>query len=185
MKEAFEIIKEYKEIGETEDLVFDDVKIEHFTPELKHEIEQLSELVYLSLNNCQLKSLNHFPQIKNLMTLELNDNQFPIRELLHLSGLTNLKSLDLDGLKIEKVEQLEPLKHLKSLERLEINECDFTEEKENVKKIFEYLPQLEILNGEDKEGNAVDYSEDECSDDDSEEDESNDESDSEEEEDDD
>lgn len=104
MKEAFEIIKQYKEIGDTEDLVFDEVKIEHFTPELKHEVEQLPELAYLSMNNCQLKSLNHFPVVKTLITLELNDNEFPVRELLHLSGLTNLKSLDLDGLKIERVE---------------------------------------------------------------------------------
>lgn len=104
MKEAFDIIKEYKEIGETEDLVLDDLKIEHFTPELKHEIEQLNDLAYLSLNNCHLKSLNHFPLVKNLVTLELNENEFPVRELLHLKGLTELKSLDIDGLKVDKLE---------------------------------------------------------------------------------
>jgi hypothetical protein len=98
MSEVLKIIKEYKEIGNTEDLVLDDTKIEHFTPELKHELESLKELVYLSMNNCDIKSLNHFPVLKNIITLELNENSFPARELVHLKGLANLKALDIDGL---------------------------------------------------------------------------------------
>jgi hypothetical protein len=39
MKEVLKIINEYKEIGNTEDLVLDDTKIENITPELKHELE--------------------------------------------------------------------------------------------------------------------------------------------------
>lgn len=156
-----QIIKEYKEIGNTEDLVLDDTKIEHFTPELKHELEQLNELVYLSMNNCGLKSLNHFPALKNLVTLELNENDFPVRELAHLKDLVNLKSLDIDALNIENLNQLDPLKELKNLQRLEINECDFLEEPENRVKLFKMLPHLEVLNGEDKEGNPVDFSDEE------------------------
>lgn len=103
MKEVLKIINEYKEIGNTEDLVLDDTKVEHFTTELKHELEQLSEMVYLSMNNCGLKSLNHFPELKNLVTLELNENEFPARELAHLKGLKALKALDIDNLDIENV----------------------------------------------------------------------------------
>ena len=161
MKEVLQIIKEYKEIGNTEDLVLDDTKVEHFTPELKHEMEQLAELAYLSMNNCGLKSLNHFPALKNLITLELSENDFPARELSHLKDLAGLRSLDLDCIKIDSLHQLEPLKELKNLQRLEINDCEFVEEPANREKIFKLLPQLEVLNGEDKEGNPVDYSDEE------------------------
>lgn len=149
MKEVIEIINQYKECGNTEDVVLDDIKIEHLTADIKHQLEQIPDLIYLSMNDCKLKTLNHFPHIKNLTTLELNDNEFPAKELTHLSHLTTLKSLDLDGLQITKVEQLEPLKALKNLERLEINECEFAEQDESRKLIFEYLPSLKIFNGED------------------------------------
>ena len=75
------------------------------------------------MNACGLKSLNHFPIVKTLISLELCDNDFPIRELSHLTKLVNLKSLDLDGIQIEKLEQLEVFKELKHLERLEINDA--------------------------------------------------------------
>lgn len=164
MQEALEIISQYKEVGETEDLILDDCKFEHFTAELKHQIEQLPDLLYLSLNNCGLKSLNHFPTLKNVVTLELIDNEFPIRELSHLKGLVALKVLEINGNHLEKIEQLESLKELKHLERLELNECDFADEEQNKKKIFEFLPQLKVLNGEDKDGNAVEFSDEDSED---------------------
>ncbi len=118
MKEVLKIINEYKEIG-SEDLVLDDTKVE-ITQEVKQELEKLSDLVYLSMNNCQIKSLAHFPALKNLVTLELNENEFPARELSHLKGLVALKALDIDSVDIETMAQLEPLKELKNLQRLEL-----------------------------------------------------------------
>ena len=94
------------------------------------------------MNNCGIKSLNHFPALKNLVTLELNENDFPVRELAHLKGLVSLKALDIDNLKVENISQLEPLKELKKLERLELNDCDLLEEEENREKLFEMLPNL-------------------------------------------
>lgn len=117
------------------------------------------------MNNCGLKSLNHFPALKNLITLELNENEFPVRELLHLKGLASLKALDIDNLEIEGLNQLEPLKDLKKLERLELNDCELLEEEENRQKVFKMLPSLQVLNGMDKEGNDVDYSDEEMSED--------------------
>ncbi len=94
------------------------------------------------MNNCGIKSLNHFPALKNLVTLELNENDFPVRELVHLKGLVSLKALDIDNLKIEKLSQLEPLKDLKKLERLEINDCELLEEEENREEVFKMFPNL-------------------------------------------
>lgn len=161
MEEVLKIIEEYKEVGNTEDLVLDDVKMGHITPEVKHQLERISDLLYLSMNACDLKSLNHFPVVKTLVQLDLCDNEFPAKELIHLKDLSQLKSLDLDGNKIEKVEQLEPLKELKHLERLELGDTPLSENDDYREKVFKLLPQLKVVSGQDKDGNEVDGSDDE------------------------
>ena len=44
MDTVMKIINEYKEIGSTEDLVLDEVEIEHITPEMRVEIEKIKDL---------------------------------------------------------------------------------------------------------------------------------------------
>ena len=36
MEQVMKVIEEYKEVGNTDDLVLDDISIGHITPELKH-----------------------------------------------------------------------------------------------------------------------------------------------------
>ncbi len=38
-------------------------------------LEACTRLEYLTINDCQLKNLNHFPKIKSLIALELTDNK--------------------------------------------------------------------------------------------------------------
>lgn len=161
MEQVLKVIEEYKEVGNTDDLVLDDISIGHITPEIKHQIEQIKDLQYLSMNSCNLQSLNHFPTNKSIWSLELQDNTFPAKELMHLAQLSHLKALDLNGNKIEKAEQLEPLKELKHLERLDLEDTPLSELEDYREKVFTILPQLNIVDGYDKEGNELDYTTDE------------------------
>ena len=49
------------EQGEVEDLVLDEIEIAEISSEEKKAIEDLEELLCISLNNCGLKTLKNFP----------------------------------------------------------------------------------------------------------------------------
>ncbi len=69
--------------GET-DLILDDISFLKFTPEIKQQIEKLSEVDSMSLNNCGLSTLKNFPNCTNLRQLELGENDFPSSELVYI-----------------------------------------------------------------------------------------------------
>jgi len=60
---------------EVEQLILDECHFKAFTPQLKKELEKFTGLLYLSLNDCQLKSLEHLPSLPSLLKLDLLDNQ--------------------------------------------------------------------------------------------------------------
>lgn len=114
------------------------------------------------MNSCDLNSLKNFPVNKELYSLELQDNPFPATELVHLKDLTNLKSLDLSGNKIHDVDCLAPLaKSLKKLERIDLEETPLSEQEDYRALVFKLFPSLNIVDGQDKEGNELDYTSDE------------------------
>ena len=113
----------------------------------------------------------------NLNNLELGENDFPANELVHLAGLKELEQLDLHECQIETAEDLVPLKELPNLYVLDISLTTLASKEDFRKQVYETLPNLEILNGVDKEGKIVDIGEDdnisEEEDEDEEEEESN------------
>ena len=42
---------------------------------VKKEMEKFKNIYFLSMNNCGLKSLDNFPQLSDLVRLELIDNE--------------------------------------------------------------------------------------------------------------
>ena len=56
---------------------------------------------------------------------------------------------------------MEPLKELKHLERLDLEDTPLSELEDYREKVFLILPQLNIVDGYDKEGNELDYTTDE------------------------
>lgn len=56
---------------------------------------------------------------------------------------------------------MEPLKELKHLERLDLEDTPLSELEDYREKVFTILPQLNIVDGYDKEGNELDYTTDE------------------------
>lgn len=66
----------------------DEMKIGKFSSEFVQKLSKLENLADLTMNNCEITSLEHFPVSLPLIRLELNDNQFEGADLRHLEGLT-------------------------------------------------------------------------------------------------
>ena len=62
-------------MDEVEQLILDECHFKQFNPQIKKELEKYKNLLYLSLNDCQLKNLDNFPTLPNLLKLDLLDNQ--------------------------------------------------------------------------------------------------------------
>ena len=125
---------------------------------MKNELESVSNLLCLSLNNCKLESLENFPKVPSLIRLEIMDNSFPGEHLTHLTALSSLQSLSLANNKISDFKQLEPLKSITNLVQLDLSECPISENPEYRKKVFSMLEKLHILDNLDEEGKPFEYS---------------------------
>lgn len=156
--EAIEMIQKELENGEVEELFLDGIKIEKINDDLQKELQKLDELICLSLNDCGLVSLINLPKKESLIRLELMENKFAARELEHLSALTGLQSLSLGANRIEKLEDLEPLKRLEELVQLDLSETGVSKIEDYRKRVFEFLPKLQILDNCDATGNEYAYS---------------------------
>ena len=181
-KEALEIIKKESQSGIVEELFLDDITITTISPELKKEIEKQADLMCLSLNNCGLTSLANFPTKPTLIRLELMENKFPAKDLHFVGAITSLQSLSLGSNTINSIEDIAPLKALENLIQLDLSETGLSKTPDYRKNVFELIPNLQVLDNLDVDGNEYEYSSDEDGegDDDEEGDENDDESDDEE-----
>jgi len=144
--------------------------------------DEFESLEYLVVSNIGLSTLKGFPNLTNLKQLELADNCLN-GGLENLKPCVNLTHLDLKGNKIQCMEQLEPLAGLKNLKVLELENCELAKTDNYRKKIFELLPNVQYIDGLDKNGeeleeeefeNEADSGEDDEEDDDDDEDEDDD-----------
>jgi len=117
-------------------------------------LEKFTNLRTLTLNGCGLSTLEGFPQLQNLVRLELSDNNLSDGlEALQDACLVNLKSLSLAGNKFSSLESLEPLAGLPNLRDLDLFNCPVTQNEEYRSGLFELLGTLKYLDGFDAEDN--------------------------------
>lgn len=136
-------------------------------------LEKFTNLRTLTLNGCGLTTLEGFPQLPQLVRLELSDNNLSDGlEALQDACLVNLKSLSLAGNKFSTLESLEPLVRptqishphivspwqtlqtfsqgsLPNLRDLDLFNCAVTQTDDYRKGLFELLPNLKYLDGFD------------------------------------
>ena len=67
----------------------------------------------------------------------------------------NLETLKLGGNKITDFKVVEILKKLKNLVNLDLEGTDISKRDNFVNDVFEALPNLQVLNGKDRDGNSV------------------------------
>lgn len=173
--EAIKTIDDAIKANDTDEIILDDIKIAEISPELKKKLESLEEVSVLSLNNCKLRTLVNFPQIQNLIRLELMENNFPASELKHIATLKDLQSLSLSDNQsnIKSVDDLKALSSL-ALAQLDLSGTDLAKQDDYRDKVFALFTDLQILDNKDKDGNEVEYDEDDIEDEEGDENDDND-----------
>lgn len=121
--------------------------------------DQFESLETFRLTDAGLTTLKGFPKLTNLKKLDLASNCLN-GGLENLSSCENIEHLDLKGNKIQCIEQLEPLTKLVNLKTLELLNCEIASIENYRELIFKLLPNLEFLDGLDKDGNEC--QEDNC-----------------------
>jgi hypothetical protein len=59
-----------------EKLCLDEIEMPKITTNIKRLLESCLSLEYVTLNSCELNSLENFPLLPHLITIELVDNQY-------------------------------------------------------------------------------------------------------------
>ena len=75
----------------------DECHFKGFTPALKKEVEKYTSLLYLSLNDCQLKNLDNMPHLPKLLKLDLLDNNLTDECLHAIAENKHLQQISLGG----------------------------------------------------------------------------------------
>lgn len=95
-----EIAKQTQDMAdhEVEELQLDQLDLQGTLDDKSQKLlEKYKNLYFLTLNDCGLTTLNNFPDLQNLVRLELIDNKLPASELAHLVNLSNLHLLFVGG----------------------------------------------------------------------------------------
>ncbi len=121
------------------------------------------------------------PRLEKLERLELSDNKigFSGTGVAGISELyPNLRVLKLAGNHIKTLDELKPLADCKKLENLDISNNPVSQKQEDsnyVAKIREFLPNIEVIDGFNREGEEVVSEDDDDEDEDEEEEDDDDE----------
>lgn len=147
---------------EPQEVSLDQLHFQKFTNEIVQALEkQKDALLFLSLNDCSLNTLENFPDLPNLIRLELTDNKISGGELTKIAKLKDLQSLSLGGNPIEQYKDLEVLGGLDNLVQLDLFGCPISEKPDYREKVFKLFSKLQILDNQDEEGHDVDYDDEE------------------------
>ncbi len=138
-----------------EQLILDECHFKQFSPQLKSELEKYKNLIYLSLNDCQLKSLDNFPNLPNLVKLDLLDNNLSGESLSKIASQQSLQQLALGGNPIKTLEEVKVLSKLRELKEVDFIQCPVSELPDYREKVYELIDGLDILDNCDRDGNQV------------------------------
>jgi len=135
-------------------------------------LDKFVNLEILTLNGCGLTTLEGFPVLQELKTLELADNQLAdgCLEALQDAALINMNRLSLAGNRFQTLEALEPLSACVNLRDLDLFNCPVTEIEAYRDGVFEMIPGLKYLDGFDADDKEKPEDEDEDEEDEGDED---------------
>ncbi|CAG9324975.1 unnamed protein product [Blepharisma stoltei] len=143
-----------KGIDDIDELILDSWHGSEISTEEKKMLEGYPNICFLSLAGCGLDSLANFPYLPGLLQLELSNNN--IRNgLENISCLKELTHLSLEGNQFTNIDDLKPLAKLSKLVSLELIGCPISEIEDYGKSIFGMMPELQILDGCDADGNEI------------------------------
>ena len=159
LKKKFPLEKNTKE-RPTIIITLDGIAINHISDEVKSYLEKFDSLEELSLVSCNLNSLNNFPELPNLLKIDLSDNHLKDIDLKELSKFKKLTELRMANNNIKEWEEI------KILQNLPLNFIDFSDNpiskmEKYRDKFYENFKNLKILDFCDKEGKEWDEDDEE------------------------
>ena len=130
----------------------DGTAINHISDEVKTYLENFKSLEELSLVNCNLNSLQNFPELPSLKKLDLSDNHLKDTDLKELCKYTKLQELRMannNGIKdFSEIKILEPL----PLNFIDFSDCPISKTAKYRDNFYENFKNLKVLDFFDKDG---------------------------------
>ena len=125
-----------------------------FTNEHKTTLEKYINLQHLSCQNIGLKSLKNMPRLPNLKVLELQDNNLIGNDLNEIVFLyPQLYKLNLQNNKISSCDYLQPLVKFPEIQKINLTNNPLSNYKRGA--VYEIIPQLIVVDKQDKNGKDV------------------------------
>ncbi|CAD8078987.1 unnamed protein product [Paramecium sonneborni] len=153
--------KTQEQKGKLMDFDLDNVKIEKLDKQAAELLEKQNQLESLSLVECSLMTLEGFPKLPNLQNLVLEQNSLDGEAIKFIANTyPNLICLSLAENKIKTFSELEPIKNLKKLQQLDLSDNPISKQASYFKNVFDLVPGLQVLDNKDKNGNDIQYSDD-------------------------
>jgi Ran GTPase-activating protein (RanGAP) involved in mRNA processing and transport len=130
------------------------------TADDKAYLEEFKNVAILSFTNTKITSLNNFPDLEELRRIELNGNGLAGTELVQLLKYKeHLHTLKFSENNVREYAELEAIKEL-TLCNIDLSGNPIAEKPDYREKLFEIFEDLEVLDGEDKEGNPIESEDD-------------------------
>ena len=159
LKKKFPLEKNTKE-RPTIIITLDGIAINHISDEVKSYLEKFDSLEELSMVSCNLNSLNNFPELPNLLKIDLSDNHLKdadLKELLKYKKLTELRMANNLIGNWSLIQELEKL----PLNFIDFSDCPISKMDKYREKFYENFKNLKILDFCDKEGKEWDEDDEE------------------------
>ena len=142
-------------------IALDGITINYISDEVKTYLENFKSLTELSMINCNLNSLQNFPDLPSLIKLDLSDNHIKdtdLKELLKYKKLQELRMANNNGIKdFSEIKKLECL----PITFFDFSDCPISKMEGYREKFFENFKNLKILDLCDKEGKEWDEDDEE------------------------
>ena len=106
----------------------------------------------LCLNETALTSLVNLPDLAELKRIEVSGNNLTGNNLKHLNKYVNLHTVKFSDNKVSDYAELDPLKNT-ALANLSLDGNPIADKADYREKIFEIFPELEVLDGFDRQEN--------------------------------
>ena len=142
-------------------IALDGITINHISDEVKTYLENFKSLEELSMVNCNLNTLQNFPELPSLIKLDLSDNHIKdtdLNELLKYKKLQELRMANNNGISnFSEIKKLESL----PLTFIDFSDCPVSKIGGYREKFYENFKNLKILDLCDKEGKEWDEDDEE------------------------
>ena len=162
-----EYIKEQEvTASELTELMFIDKEFDTLNAADMKALSECENLEFINFAEVGLKSIEApFPALASVSALMFSNNSLGNEVISLVAPMENLESLAFDGNQITSLEKFVTLAKLSKLREISLADCPVSQTEGYRAKLFALLPQLEIVDDEDKDGNVIEEDSEDLSED--------------------